>query len=277
MLFAKIKAPYTQADLGFAERYALRVSVMLENARLYQKSQEAIRARDDFLTLAAHELRTPITSLRLFAHQLADKGSQMPSDMVTGLSHRILRQAARLERMANRLFDTCEIGAARASIERTRTDLGQIVDDSVHAFAEMARRAGSELLVSIHGPVVGLWDPIRIDQIVANLVDNAIKFGNGKPIRIELEATGGKARLSIRDEGHGITQEDEEHLFDRYWRSQRTRNFGGLGLGLYVVKALAEAHGGQITFERNPSGGSTFILELPCAPPDRPSQQVHSA
>jgi signal transduction histidine kinase len=274
MQLAKIRAPFTQADLAFAERYALRVSVMLENARLYQRAQEAIRARDDFLTLAAHELRTPITSLRLFAHRLAHKAPQMSSGMVAGLSQRILRQAARLEQMADRLFDASEIGSVGPSIERAETDLGQIVDDAVHAFGETATRAGSELLASIHGPVVGQWDPIRMEQAVANLLDNAIKFGNGKPIRIELESTGTMARLSIRDEGHGISEQDEVHIFDRYWRDPKSRSVGGLGLGLYVVKAIAEAHGGHVTFEPNSPSGSTFVLELPVATPDTFEQQA---
>jgi len=109
---------------------------------------------------------------------------------VAGLSSRILRQAARLERMADRLLDTCEIGAGRPSIERSETNLGQIVDDVVHAFAEPAHLAGSELVTSVRGSVVGHWDPIRVEQIVANLVDNAIKFGDGKPIHIDVEVNG---------------------------------------------------------------------------------------
>jgi signal transduction histidine kinase len=249
---------------------------MLENARLYQKAQQAIRARDDFLTLAAHELRTPITSLRLFAHRLADKAPQLSPGVVMGLSQRILRQASRLEQMTDRLLDTSEIGAGGPSIERTETDLGQIVDDAVHAFAETARRAGSDLVLSTRGSVVGQWDPVRLEQMVANLLDNAIKFGDHKPIRIDVEATDGKARLSIRDEGHGISEQDEEYVFDRYWRAKNSWNVGGLGLGLYVVRAIAEAHGGHVTFERNPSGGSTFVLELPVATPEK-GEKVHLA
>jgi signal transduction histidine kinase len=267
LMLASIGTPFGQTDLRFAERYALRVSVMLENARLYQKSCDAIGVRDEFLSLAAHELRTPITSLRLFAQQLAQKAPQMTSSAVIGLSNRILRQAERLERMADRLLDTSEIGRGRPSIDRAETDLGQIVEDVTHAFDDTALRAGSELTLSIRGPVVGRWDPIRLEQIVANLLDNAIKFGDGKPIRVELESAGEKARLSIRDEGGGISREDEPHVFERYWRASEHRSVGGLGLGLYVVKEMTEAHGGSVTLERNSTGGSTFVLELPLAPP----------
>jgi signal transduction histidine kinase len=267
MLFATGTHLFNQSDLQFAQRYASRVSVMLENARLYQKAQDAIRARDDFLTLAAHELRTPITSLRLFAQKLARKASQMSPGMVAELSDRILRQSARLERMADRLLDTCEIGAGRPSIERSEIDLAEVVDDVVQAFQETATRAGSELFVSVQGSVVGCWDSVRVEQIIANLVDNSIKFGEGKPIHIDLESTDGTARLSVRDEGRGISDEDKPHVFDQYWRGNDTRNFGGLGLGLYVVREMARAHGGSVSLESGPAGGTTFVLELPLLRP----------
>jgi signal transduction histidine kinase len=266
MLFATTTRSLNQSDLQFAERYVSRISVLLENARLYQKAQDAIRARDDFLTLAAHELRTPITSLRLSAQTIAQKASGMSPGMVA-LSDTILRQSARLERMADRLLDTCEIGAGRPSIERSETDLGEILDDVVQAFRGTATRAGSELLVSVRGRVVGCWDPIRLEQIVANLVDNSIKFGKGKPIHIDLESTDDTARLSIRDEGLGISDDDKPHVFDQYWRGEDARHFGGLGLGLYVVRELARAHGGDVSLESGPAGGSTFLLELPLEKP----------
>ena len=146
--------------------------------------------------------------------------------MVAKLSDWILRQAARLDRMAARLLDTCEIGAGRPSLERTSTDLAEIVDDVVQAFAEPATRAGSELFVSVRGPVVGYWDAIRVEQIVANLIDNSIKFGHGPPIHIDVETRKGKARLTIRDEGPGISKEDEPHVFDHIGAPRESRNVG---------------------------------------------------
>jgi signal transduction histidine kinase len=273
MLFATTIHSLNQSELQFAERYVSRISVLLENARLYQeaqdairKAQDAIRARDDFLTLAAHELRTPITSIGLSAQSIAQKAAGTSPSMVA-LSDRILRQSARLGRMADRLLDTCEIGARRPSIERSETDLAETVDDVVLAFQEVAKRAGSELLVSVPGPVVGYWDPIRLEQIIANLVDNAIKFGEGMPIHVELESREGIARLSVRDEGRGISDQDKPHVFDQYWRAEDSRNFGGLGLGLYVVRELARAHGGNVSLESGPPRGSTFVLELPLTKP----------
>jgi signal transduction histidine kinase len=263
MLFGTARKPYHQSDVDLVERYAGRVALMMENAILYQRAQEAIRVRDQFLSMASHELRTPVTSLRLFAEKLAQKAPQMSVSMVTGLSDRILQQASRLERMMDRLLDSCEISAGSPSIERVQTDLGHIVDDVVHTFSGMATRAGSELVVSVRGSVVGCWDPLRIEQIVANLVDNAIKFGGGKPIHIDVEAGGARARLSVRDEGLGISRDEEKHVFDRYWRAPGVRNHGGLGLGLYVAKEMAEAHGGAITVESTPGAGSKFTLELP--------------
>ncbi len=266
MLFATTTEPYRQSEVQFAERYAYGVAIIMENARLYKKAQEAIRARDDFLSMASHELRTPITSLRLFAQKLAQKASHAAPATVIGLSERILRQTARLDRMAERLLDTCEIGAGYPSIERAPTDLVTVVDDVVQAFTEPAAHAGSQLLVSFPGPVVGLWDPVRLEQIVANLLDNSIKFGEGKPIHIDVDANEHRVRLSIRDEGPGISDEEAAHVFERYWRSKRAKNHGGLGLGLYVVSEMAKAQGGTVRLESREGRGSTFTLELPLGP-----------
>jgi signal transduction histidine kinase len=267
MLFAS-RRPYHQANVEFAERYASRVAVVFENAVLYHKAKDAIRARDEFLSMASHELRTPITSLRLFAEKLTQKASEMSSSTVAALGDRIRRQTARLDRMVGRLLDSCEIDAGRPLIEREKTDLRGIVDDVVQAFAEQATRAGSALVVSVPGSVLGYWDPLRLEQIIGNLVDNSIKFGPGKPIHIDGEVTDGRARLSVRDEGPGISKEDEEHVFDQYWRAGgEVRNLGGLGLGLYVAKEMANAHGGTLTLETTPGKGATFTLELPLDEP----------
>jgi len=165
--------------------------------------------------------------------------------------------------LAEKLLDACEIGAGPPSIEPAKTDLGGIVDDVMQAFADRAARVRTELLVSVRGPVVGCWDPIRLEQIVVNLIDNSIKFGAGKPVHVDVEARNGWARLSVRDEGPGFSGDDAKHAFDRYWRAKAARNIGGLGLGLYVAKEMAEAHGGTLSLESIQGKGSTFTLEQP--------------
>jgi signal transduction histidine kinase len=263
MMFARSTGSYGPEDLQLAERYTQRIAVLLENARLYQEAREAIAARDDFLALASHELRTPITSLRLFAQQLAHKAPQMSPVTVAGMCERILRQAARLDRMANRLVGACGTGAGSPLLERVETDLNQVVSDVAQMFAATAVQAGSDILVTTHGQVVGLWDPIRLEQVVGNLVDNAIKFGAGKPIQIDVGAVDGWATLSVRDQGVGLGEEDQKSVFDRYWRGCSAKGFGGLGLGLHVAREIARALGGTVDVESHVGQGSTFTLKLP--------------
>src|SRR5262249_6204219 len=161
---------YDQEALKFAERYASRIGIALDNARLYQQAQEAVRARDEFLSLVSHELRTPITGLRLSAQTLARKASQISPGSMAELSERILRQSARLGRLADRLLDTCEIGAGGPSIDAMPLDLVELVRDVAHAFRETASREGSEIVVNGDGDLMGAFDPIRLEQVISNLL-----------------------------------------------------------------------------------------------------------
>jgi len=265
MVFGSSFLRYDQADLKFAEAYAQRVGLILENGRLYRRAEDAIKARDEFLSLASHELRTPLTSLGLFAQSIAREAAARPGGTLMSLGQGMLRQAGRLDRLAERLFYATEIGVHAPTLNRETVDLSQLVRDLTLAFSGVAAVAGSKLVSSVDDHVIGNVDANRIEQVVENLIDNAVKFGTGSPIEIELRAHDGTATLSVRDHGLGIPLEEQGELFRRFRRGSTAAGLGGLGLGLHVVREIVEAHGGKVRVDARPGSGSTFTVELPLA------------
>jgi signal transduction histidine kinase len=269
MVFGSSFLRYDQADLKFAEAYAQRVGLILENGRLYRRAEEAIKARDEFLSLASHELRTPLTSLGLFAQTIVrEASSPTPARSLTSLGEGMVRQAVRLDRLAERLLNASELGAGPPTVNRERTDLSELVHDLVLAFSSAACAAGSKLVADTQDRVIGYVDPVRVEQVLGNLIDNAVKFGMGNPIEVELRAREGKAIISVRDQGPGIRLEEQGKIFERYRRGSAAAGLGGLGLGLHVVREIAESHGGAVRVDARPGKGSTFTVELPL---DRPA------
>jgi signal transduction histidine kinase len=263
MVFCSSFLRYEQGDLKFAEAYAQRVGLILENGRLYRRAQEAIKARDEFLSLASHELRTPLTSIGLFAQSIVREAQALPAGALSSLGQGMVRQAGRLDRLAERLLSASEIGAHAPTIDREILDLAELVRDLTLAFSSVASAAGSTLVVSADDQVIGNLDATRMEQVVGNLIDNAVKFGMGNPIEVDLHARDGTATLSVRDHGPGIPLEEQGELFRRYRRGSAAAGLGGLGLGLHVVHEIVEAHGGTIRVDARPGKGSTFTVELP--------------
>jgi signal transduction histidine kinase len=267
VVFGVCTRAYDQNDVEFAERYAARVGVILENLRLYRQSQAATRARDEFLSLASHELRTPITTLRLSAHALARKAAELKPNTFTILSDRILRQTARLDRLAERLLDSCQIDQNGISIEPIMADLGEVVREVAYSFLETARTLGTNIEVSGDTSLVAYFDPLRIEQVLSNLIDNALKFGEKKPVLIDLQKKGHVAVIVVKDGGIGIPEAERDHVFSPYRRGETAQGIGGLGLGLHVVRQIVQAHGGDVRLDSNLDSGTTVIVELPIEPP----------
>ncbi|WP_281316879.1 ATP-binding sensor histidine kinase [Polyangium sp. y55x31] len=258
---------YGRADLLLVEEVARRAAIAIDNARLYRKAQEAVRVRDEFLTLASHELNTPVTSLRLTLQSMdrsIQSGRSGDTQVMSKLIERALRQGTRLGRLNKALVDVSQLHAGRLPLEREDTDLATLIRN---ALAQLEPElAQSRCPVHVHDApsVVGHWDPDRIEQILTNLLSNAIKFGAGKPIEICYGDEGGITRLVVEDHGIGIEPARQERIFDRFERAV-SENYGGLGLGLYISRRIAEAHGGTLRVQSEPGVGSSFILELPCA------------
>jgi signal transduction histidine kinase len=243
--------------------------------------QEAIRARDEFLSVASHELKTPLTSLGLRLHALARAIDADPESAVSRRHGRevaaMKRQVSRLAELIDGLLDVSRISTGRLRIHREPVDLAALVQEMVARFVPEAERAGCTLDLRPSGPCEGSWDRLRMEQVVSNLLSNALKYGAGQPVHVHVEAEGGLARLWVRDEGIGIDAAAHARIFQKFERAVSERHYGGLGLGLYVVRTLVEAMGGTIRVESQPGEGATFIVELPLQPAEAPVQALQSA
>ena len=246
MSFMSDHRTYGQDDLRFAEAYARQVSGILENTRLYQQAQEALCVRDEFVALASHELRTPLTALRTSAAGIlrqAEKGDGAASESVLRLGRIVARQVEHLDRLNERILAASQI-VGHLTLRTERFDLAASVGEVARSLAVRAGQSGSGIRVEAEAPVIGVWDRGRIEQAVGNLLENAIKFGAGQRIEVSVGARDGTAIVSVRDHGIGISAEHLGTLFQRYQRGVSAQNFGGLGLGLYIVRVIVEAHGG---------------------------------
>ncbi|PTL82111.1 AAA family ATPase [Vitiosangium sp. GDMCC 1.1324] len=266
---------YGGADLKLVQEVARRAAIAIDNARLYRKTQEAIRVRDEFLSVASHELNTPVTSLTLTLQTMDrafQSGRSIDPQTMGRLVERALSQGTRLRRLNKELLDVSRIHEERLPLELEDVDLGALVREVVEQFKLELSRAGCSLSIRDGGRVVGLWDRSRVDQILTNLLSNAIKFGAGKPIEIFLGEEAGMARVAVRDHGIGVDPARQGQIFECFERAVSGKHYGGLGLGLYISRWIAEAHGGAIHVQSEPGAGSTFTLELPCTGP-RPSAE----
>jgi PAS domain S-box-containing protein len=259
---------YGNADLAVAEDLGNRVALAIENARLYQKAQQAISARDEFLSIASHELRTPLTPLQItFQRLLRDRSRErldkVESERLRTMLTRSERQVHRLTALIDNLLDVSRISSGRLRLQRERLDLSEVVREVVSRFTEELSRAQCATELRIDASVVGDWDRLRVEQVVTNLLGNALKYGAGKPIEIHVGGSQDQAQLSVRDHGIGIEPGSIARIFDRFERAVSSRSYGGLGLGLYITRQIVEAHGGTIRVSSEIGSGSHFVVELP--------------
>ncbi|MFP2912332.1 ATP-binding protein [Pyxidicoccus sp. 3LFB2] len=254
---------------GRPVRMAGIVGDVTEQLRMYRETQEAVRARDEFLSVAAHELRTPLTSMRLHLQLLQRQvGAALP-ELAAQLAPRtqvLERQLGRLGSLVNTLLDVSRLAAGKLSLEPRELDLAQLVRQMADAFAEEFNRAGSTLSLHVDGPLLGSWDPLRVEQVLVNLLSNAAKYGAGRPVEVSLAGEGHTAVLAVKDHGIGISEDGMARLFGKFERAVSERHYGGLGLGLYITRQIVEAMGGSITVRSAQGQGSTFILRLPTQP-----------
>jgi signal transduction histidine kinase len=232
--------------------------------------RDAIKARDEFLSVASHELKTPLTSLELYidsilrAFETGRIGKMAPEALAERLA-KASAQSRRLTSLINQLLDVSRIDNRRLAVQPEEVDLAEMVGVVADRFQEQAEAAGSPLCVHPQR-VVGRWDKNGIDQVITNLVSNAVKYGRGQPIDISVGQSGDRGRLTVVDRGIGIAAEDQTRIFDRFERAVPAAHFGGIGLGLWIVKNVVDAHQGTISLESSPQRGSTFVVELPLAP-----------
>jgi predicted ATPase/serine/threonine protein kinase/signal transduction histidine kinase len=262
LVSAQATRRYAASDLATAKELARRAALAIDNARLYRESRDAARKRDEFLALASHELRTPLTSLQLAVQRtLLRPPEDTPSTEHTLTT--VKRQTDRLGRIIGELLSVARIQSGKVMLQLETVDLTAMVREQVARFAEQLRRAGCDLSLHASGPVVGTWDRRALEEIVASLLDNAIKFGAGGIIDVSIDGAGGVARLVVADRGAGIPAERLPHIFDPFERAVSFSHYAGLGLGLFIVKRLVEAMSGTVRAENGPQAGATFTVELP--------------
>lgn len=255
---------FTEQHERLVEGVAAWASMALENARLYADVETAVQARDEFLSMASHELRNPLNAFRLQLvglQRAAEEGEAMlPKEWVADRIGQATEDVDRLVRLVHTLLDVSRIRAGRLELEPEDLDFGDVVDLVVGRFRDQLK--DDQIVINI-SPAAGRWDRLRLDQIVTNLVSNAIKFGQGKPIELSLTADPDVAYLSVTDHGIGIDSKSQARLFDQFERAVLRRQYGGFGLGLWITKRLVHAMGGHISVDSEPGRGSTFSVVLP--------------
>ncbi len=256
--------------LVLAEELGRRLAIAIENARLYASAEQAVRARDDFLAIASHELKTPLTPLRLqiqALERLVRRGEHetLSPELVSKLVGSADGQIVRIVGLIDRLLDLARIRAKRFRLELGPMDLAATVRGIVEQHAAETRQAGCHVSFDASGPVFGTWDRVRVEQVVANLITNAAKYAPGARVEVRVERDEARARLEVRDEGPGIPPSEQEGLFRPFERA-RTSKASGLGLGLFIVRQIVEAHGGVVSLRSAPGEGTSFVVELPCPP-----------
>gem|GEM_PF-4991251 len=238
-----------------------------------QALREAVRSRDDFLSIASHELKTPITSLKLQA-QIARRSYQSGREtyqpaQVDQIMALIERQADRLNRLVDDMLDIAHIRSGRLNVLKETVRLDKVVAEVVERFGAILKQAGSTVSFDSQAALEGNWDRVRLEQVVTNLLTNAMRYGNKKPVQVVLSKsskTPSAARLEVRDLGMGISADSRDRIFNRFERDVNNNEVSGLGLGLFIARQIVEAHGGQIWAESPGfNQGSTFVVELPLA------------
>jgi PAS domain S-box-containing protein len=259
--------PFTPDDQQLLQEIADRAAFAIANARLFDAERSARQLRDDFLSIAGHELRTPLSAMQLQVDSLrahAERGTfeERPELLLERLD-KSARAVARLSALIRQVLDVSQLVRGQLAYDREDVDLRELVTEVVERAGEHAHRAGSTITFAEGVNVIGQWDRGRLDQVITNLLDNAIKYGGGKPIDISVTKTGGVASLVIRDQGIGIATAAQGRVFGRFERAVSDRNYGGLGLGLWIAREIVEGLGGKISFRSEEGFGTTFLVELP--------------
>ena len=261
---------YAKDDLVLVEELGHRCALAIDNARLHMQAQQALSVRNEFLSVAAHELKTPVTSLRGYAQVLLrhfEQGKQVDPTVLQRALHTVDYQSVKLVRLVAQLLDVSRIEAGKLVLEPTRVELVGLVRGLVDA-ARMATGAQT-LVLRAPSELFAYVDALRFEQVVVNLLDNAVKYSPaGTQIDVELAAADpASVRLSVRDRGMGIPQDRQHRIFDRFYQAHRQEELvgppAGIGLGLYISRQIVELHGGHIDVEFPTDGGTRFVVALP--------------
>ncbi len=232
-----------------------------EREELLLATQRALQLRDDFLMIASHELRAPVTNVSLQLQQLTrqvERGA--PRAQLRVMSSAAFHETGRLVSLIDALLDAQQ-AKGQLALERGDVDLSELVRDVTERLRPRADQAGSEMVIDVPA-IRGHWDRLRIDQVVTNLLLNALKYGRGRPVKVAAGEDGPVVRLEVQDQGIGVATEDVQRIWGKFERAVPA-HYGGLGLGLFIARQIVEAHHGHVSVDSVPGVGSTFRVMLP--------------
>lgn len=233
--------------------------------QLIEELRGAIAARDEFIAIAAHELRNPMTPMVGQVQLLLSRArrEQVSPTLLQGLEMLQVAVDHYVQR-ATTLLEITRLNAEDVQLEPTSFDFGELIRECVRKYEQLAARAGSTLECGLPSePVMGNWDRLASEQILDNLLSNAIRYGDGKPVKIELQATPAEVMVRVVDRGIGVAPEDRERIFQRFERARTAPRSGGFGIGLWLSSRLVQAQAGTLELESEPGIGSTFMVRLP--------------
>ena len=248
----------------FVDLYQQRGALLAAREEL----QHSVQMRDDFMSMVSHELRTPLNTLFLqtqIRKMNLDKGNAAtltPDQLRQGVE-RDQRQIQNMVKLIDDMLDVSRLRRGSLAIWPKPADLSQLARRVLDGFAEQAASAGCEITLKAPAALSGVWDEFRMEQVVANLLTNAIRYGAGKPVEVTIESLHNSAQLVVRDHGRGIAQEDQERIFNQFERAVSKEQIPGLGLGLYITRQILAAHQGTISVQSEPGKGATFTVSLP--------------
>ena len=259
-----------QRQMAAIERSRQEQETLLRELNQTQEElQRSLRMRDEFMSLVAHELRTPLNTLFLETQMrsLQLKRGTLASinpDQFDAMIKRDERQIKAMIRLIDDMLDVSRMRSGQLSIRPAQVQLMDLLERVVSDLSLQASATGASLSLRPHHPVEGCWDEFRIEQVVVNLLTNALRYGGGQPVEVSVQYADNVVRIDVRDEGKGISPGDLERIFEPYERGARNGEPKGLGLGLYISRQLAVSHGGELRVTSKPGEGSTFTLVLPC-------------
>ncbi|MEW6761089.1 MAG: hybrid sensor histidine kinase/response regulator [Pseudomonadota bacterium] len=258
-----------QRQMAALERSRQEQETLLRELNQTQEElQRSLRMRDEFMSLVAHELRTPLNTLFLEAQMrsLQLKRGTLASiqpEQFDAMIKRDERQIKAMIRLIDDMLDVSRMRSGQLSIRPAQVELMTLLERVVSDLSLQATATGCKLSLQEHPPVQGCWDEFRIEQVVVNLLTNALRYGGGQPVEVSVQYANDMVRIHVRDEGKGIAPQDLERIFEPYERGARNGEPKGLGLGLYISRQLAVSHGGELRVTSKPGEGSTFTLSLP--------------
>lgn len=234
---------------------------------LGREKAEALRLRTDFISIASHELKTPITSLKLqiqvLKYVLNSDQQSLDREKISKILSTSDKQLERLVNMIDSLFDLTQFESGKMIMQREEMDLSTLATDVLNTLNIYFKEAGCLLETQIEPSIKGRWNRERIEQVITNLLMNAVKYGQGKPVKVSLTKEGNEAVLTVQDHGLGIDKKDHDRIFERFERGHLNQKIKGLGLGLFISKQIVETHHGKMLVESEPGKGSQFLVRLP--------------